>query len=171
MEDPESKETHNLTATIEAEMLLEGSQYQDTFTHTDDNPPAANLVVRRANALLLKVCVLRLCELPQRGLELAEDALYIADVNSLHALVSKAQLLRGLCLFDLGLYADASWCFTRAASIHWISRSVPALTAMAEEERLALPDGSEGKQRSKNFQTIPLPAEGLGSLLSNSPKR
>lgn len=169
MNDPQSKETESLTAIIEAEMLLEGSQYQDAFAHADDNLPAANPVARRANALLLKVCVLRLCELPQRGLELAENALYIADLDNQQALVSKAQLFRGLCLFDLGLYADASWCFTRAASIHWVSRGVPVLTAMAEEKRLALPEGSEGKQRSKNFQTIPLPAKYLGSLSSNSP--
>lgn len=168
MDELESEATDSPTAITEAEKLLEGSQYQDSFTHTDDNRPAANPVVRQANALLLKVCVLRICELPQRGLELAENVLYIANLNNLQALLSKAQLFRGLCLFDLGLYADASWCFTRAASIHWVSRGVPVLTKMAEEKRLALPEGSEGKQRSKNFQTIPLSAKDSGSLLSDS---
>jgi hypothetical protein len=168
MDDPGSKAPDSLTAVTEAEMLLEGSQYQQAFAHVDDNLPATNPVVRRANALLLKVCVLRLCELPQRGLQLAENALYMANLNNLQALVAKAQLFRGLCLFDLELYADASWCFTRAASIHWVSRGVPVLTEMAEERRLALPEDTEGKQRSKNFQTIPLSAKDFGSFSSDS---
>jgi tetratricopeptide (TPR) repeat protein len=144
------------TTITEAEMLLDGIQYQHALVHFDDNRPASNSIAHRTNALLLKVCALRLCKLPQRGLELAEKALYIAESQNLQALVSKAQLFRGLCLFDLGLYADASLCFTRAASIHWFSRSVPRLTQMAEERRLALPEGSEGKQRSHGLQTIPL---------------
>jgi tetratricopeptide (TPR) repeat protein len=167
MEHTWLKEPGCPTPVTEAEYLVEHNQYQRALAHLDINHPPTQSVPHHINAILLKACILRTSKLPQRGLELAENALYLAHLNNLQELTSKAQLYRGLCLFDLGLFADAGYCFTQAASIHWFARSVPKWTKLVEQKRVALSDGSEGKRRSPDFQRIPLTtsASGFGSCV------
>jgi tetratricopeptide (TPR) repeat protein len=142
--------------TSKVESLLEQGRLQAALTHLDayirtiDSPPSQYI-----NAVLLKACTLRVCDSAARGLELAEAALVIASRRGLRDLVCKAQLHRGLCLFDLGCYADASFCFTKAASIRWFAKDVTRLTKESEHKRTALPEGAKGKRRSKDFEEIP----------------
>jgi hypothetical protein len=53
---------------------------------------------------------------------------------------------------------------TLAANIQWFARGVEKWTMLAEQKRDALPEGSEGKHKSKNFQAIPV-AKGLGPCM------
>ena len=150
---------------IEAAAMVYNKNYQDALVHLDTNISATDTTTLHANATLLKSSILRISDNPQRGLELAEHVVYIANLNDLPTLLSKAQLYRGLCLFDLGLYADAIRCYVRAASIRWFAREVARVTMIAEERRNALPNGSRGKKLSPDFHEIPLStsAKGFGS--------
>jgi tetratricopeptide (TPR) repeat protein len=140
----------------EAESLLEQGQLQAALAHlgthirTTDSPPSQYI-----NAIILRACALRVYDPAAHGLEFAETALGIASRSGLEDLICNAQLHRGLCLFDLGRYADASFCFTKAASIRWFARDVTRLTKESERKRTALPEGAKGKRRSKDFEEIP----------------
>jgi len=107
------------------------------------------------NALLLQSSALRIMSEPERGLAYAEAALYLAELNELYALASKAQLFRGMCLLDLGYPAEASWCFTRAASVCWSSRQVADWKEEAEKRRAALERGDPRREMAENFKTVP----------------
>lgn len=148
-----------------ATAIASNKNYQGALIHLDTNISATDPTTLHANATLLKSAILRLCDDPKRGLEHAEHVVYIANLNNLQTLLAKAQLYRGLCLYDLGLYADALRCYIRAASIRWFAKDVPRLTAMAEKRRDALPKGSRGKHLSPDFKEIPLStsAKGFGS--------
>jgi hypothetical protein len=150
---------------IEAADMVSKKHYQDALIHLDTNISATDSTTLHGNATLLKSSILRLSGGPQRGLELAEHVVYIANLNELPALLGKAQLYRGLCLFDLGLYADAIRCYVRGASIRWFARKIERMTMIAEERRNALPSGSRGKQLSPDFHEIPLSTstKGFGS--------
>jgi tetratricopeptide (TPR) repeat protein len=150
---------------IEAAGMAYNKNYQDALVHLDTNISATDSTTLHGNATLLKSSILRISDELQRGLELAEHVVYIANLNELPTLLSKAQLYRGLCLFDLGLYADAIRCYVRAASIRWFAREVKRMTMIAEERRNALPIGSRGKHLSPDFHEIPLStsAKGFGS--------
>lgn len=149
----------------EATAMSSNKNYQGALIHLDTNISATDPTTLHANATLIKSAILRLCDNPKRGLEHAERVVYIANLNNLRTLLAKAQLYRGLCLYDLGLYADALRCYIRAASIRWFAKDVPRLTAMAEKRRDALPRGNRGKHLSPDFQEIPLStsAKGFGS--------
>jgi tetratricopeptide (TPR) repeat protein len=150
---------------VKAAGMVHNKNHQDALVHLDTNISATDSTTLHANATLLKSSILRIADDPQRGLELAEHVVYIANLNDLPTLLGKAQLYRGLCLFDLGLYADAIRCYVRAASIRWFAREVTRMTMIAEERRNALPSGSRGKQLSPDFHEIPLSTsdKGFGS--------
>lgn len=149
----------------EAVAMASNKSYQEALIHIDTKISATDPTKLYANATLIKSAILRLCDDPERGLELAEHVVYIANLNNLPTILAKAQLYRGLCLNDFGLYADALRCYVRAASIRWFARDVPRLSAMAGKKMDALPNGSKGKHLSSDFQEIPLStsAKGFGS--------
>jgi tetratricopeptide (TPR) repeat protein len=140
--------------------------YQGALVYLDTNISPTHSTRIHANATLIKSAILRICNDPKRGLELAEHVVYIANLNNLPTTLAHAQLYRGHCLDDLGLYADALRCYVRAASIKFFARDVPKLTAEVEKKRAALPSGSRGKYPSPDFQEIPLStsAKGFGSF-------
>ena len=88
---------------IEAADMVSKKHYQDALVHLDTNISATDSTTFHGNATLLKSNILRISNDPKRGLELAEHVVYIANLNELPSLLAKAQLYRGLCLFDLGL--------------------------------------------------------------------
>jgi tetratricopeptide (TPR) repeat protein len=153
----------------EADLMVQNQKYQQALVHLDHNISATNSTTLHANAALLKSTILRISDDPQRGLELAENVVYMANLNALPNLLGKAQLYRGLCLFDFGLYADAIRCYVRAANIRWFAREVARMTMIAEKRRNALPSGRRGKHLSPDFHEIPLStsAQGFGSFSAN----
>ncbi len=150
---------------IEAAAMAYNKKYQAALVHLDAKISATDSTTLHGNATLLKSSILRMSHDPKRGLELAEHVVYIANLDNLPTLLGKAQLYRGFCLYDLGLYADALRCYVRAASIRWFSRQVNSLTTIAQKKRDALPSGTRGKNLSPGFQEIPLStsAKGFGS--------
>lgn len=107
------------------------------------------------NSLLLQSSALRNMSKPERGLACAEAAVYLAELNELYTVASKAQLFRGMCLLDLGYPAEASWCFTRAASVCWSSRQVADWKEEAEKRRAALERGDPRREMAEDFKTVP----------------
>lgn len=139
-----------------AENLIKEGKMQKGLMHLDVNCPANKELSLYINATLLKSCALRSVECLDKALELAETALYIANLNELQSLIGKAQFYRGLAFFDMGLYAEAGHCLTRAASVRWFARDIEYLTREAEYKRKKLPPGTKGKVLDPNFQEIPI---------------
>jgi hypothetical protein len=148
-------------------MISSPYHYQQALIHLDTTIPTTSSTTLQVNALLLKSCILRLSSQTRDALKLVEHALFMANLDNLPKLVCKAQLYRGLCLYELGLFADAGACFTRAAHIDWFARQVTELTALAENKRSALPHGSKGKRLTPGFREIPLPT--FAKSFGNSP--
>jgi len=139
-----------------AESLIMANKMQAALAHLDTGcQPTSRGPALYINAKLLKSCVLRSIQDPKRALELAETALFLAHINDLRGLVSKAQFHRGLALFDLELFAEAQACFVRAASIQWYARDVERMSRKAEMRKRELPKGRRGKYVSADFEIIP----------------
>lgn len=147
----------------EAHRMFCQEEHQPALIHLDTGISTTSSTHLKANATLLKSCVLRIAKDLPRALDLAEQVVATANLYHLQDLLSKAQLYRGLCLYEMGLYADAKACYIRAANINWFAREVTGLTALAEEKRRALPDGSTGKQLTPTFREIPLLTLAKGS--------
>jgi hypothetical protein len=135
-----------------------------TDEETKETPPPSLLsydestsvsMADHLNSLLLQSSALRNMSKPERGLAYAEAALYLAELNELYTVASKAQLFRGMCLLDLGYPAEASWCFTRAASVCWSSRQVADWKEEAEKRRAALERGDPRREMAGDFKTVP----------------
>lgn len=138
-----------------AEALMKEGKMQAALAHLSTQCPSTKEFSLHINATLLQSCALRSVGSFRKALELAESALYIANLNDIHQLVSKSQYHRGLALLDLGLFADAHCCFVRAASIKWYARDVERLMRETERKRNALPLGANGSQLSASFQVVP----------------
>jgi hypothetical protein len=103
----------------------------------------------KVNARLLLAAIQRHCNKPIEALKDAETALADGTSSQLYTLAGKAQFFRGLCLFDLGKFPDAAWCFALASHI-------PEYKERAEMERTH----SLARMRA-------LPKEGLERVLSS----
>jgi hypothetical protein len=86
---------------------------------------------------------------------LAEFALWAANFNDLFDDICKAQLYRGQCLLELGLYADASFCFTRAASPYSFSWKVAEWKTKAEKLKSRLPMNDPRRKVSPDLKVVP----------------
>ncbi|KAG9241314.1 hypothetical protein BJ878DRAFT_483057 [Calycina marina] len=72
------------------------------------------------NRQLLRSVSLLAVDEPTKALQHAEDALFTAVIADVFYLQSKSHLYRGMCLMKLGRWIEASWAFTRAASVcYW----------------------------------------------------
>lgn len=111
---------------------------------------------KELNRLLLKTQALLNLMSPECGLIFAETALCLAEQNKIYTIESKAQLYRGICLLDLGYPAEASWCFTRAASICGFARDVERWKTKAEKMRSALDLDNPRRKIAKEFRTVPV---------------
>lgn len=107
--------------------------------------PNASTPAQSVNAMLIHLCVLRTLHQHLRALELSQEALAIAKQHQLYRHAAKAQLYRGLCLYDLKRYADARVCFIRAASIQWRHRVVTHCTKRADEESRKMANAIAGR--------------------------
>lgn len=163
MESDWFSETDFSVSATRAQILNDEPKHQRASIHKGTNIPTPSRIVLQGNAMLLKSSILRISNDPRRGLGLAEQVVSMAEQNNLPALASKAQLYRGLCLYDLGLYADAGRCFTRAASVNWFAREVPRLTALAEKKRRVLPVRNPRRRLSPGFKDVPLSTSARGA--------
>lgn len=140
----------------EAEQLFKNSKFQRALNSlstllakTDINDKV------RVNAMLLTSDILRTCDRFPRALSFAEDALRLANANLDVVLVGKAQFYRGLCLYAMEHFAEASWCFSFAAgTVHHVE-DIKCWKARAEDRRVALAEDDSRRHITASFEHIP----------------
>ncbi|KAI9723970.1 MAG: hypothetical protein M1812_000688 [Candelaria pacifica] len=109
----------------------------------------------RVNAKLLKSTILRTCEQSEKALAQTEEALGICDRWPMYDLAGKAQFHRGLCYFQMELFAEASWCFSLATHTDGHIEEVAIHKKDAEEKRTRLSKGDPRRMVSTNYKPIP----------------
>jgi len=102
--------------------------------HLEVEFPSIPNVVHAVNLRLIRCAALLANDEPGRGLQAAEDALQVAENDSLYNMVSKSHLYRGQCLLKLERWQEASEAFTLAANVKGWATRVGQLKSFADKK-------------------------------------